>query len=73
MSQTVTAVFEASRIADFWLAAYLIFVIAVLLIAFGIFFITHEHLNNHIGTALIVAACLLLAFTAIIGFSVYNA
>ena len=47
---------------------YLLVVISVIFILFGVYFIRNKESKNYIGTIFIVAACILLAFTAILGF-----
>ena len=47
---------------------YLLVAISVIFILFGVYFIKNKECKNYIGTIFIVAACILLAFTAIIGF-----
>ena len=56
--------------SDFKVAFYFIIVIAIMLVMFGVYFIKNENCKNYVGTALIVSACILLAFTFIIGFSI---
>ena len=68
MYNVTDQVFLKVRVANFWMATYLVIAIVVLLIAVGVFFIKKEGCKNYVGTAFIMAACMLLAFNAIIGF-----
>ncbi len=68
MYNTTDEVFVTARTSYFWAIAYLVMAISVLLIAVGIYFIKNEGCKNYVGTSFIVAACMLLAFLAIIGF-----
>lgn len=68
MYNSAEEVFVTSRVSYFLAIAYLVVAISVLLIAVGIYFIKNEACKNYVGTSFIVAACMLLAFLAIIGF-----
>ena len=70
MNKTVIETLDYIAAEDFKVSCYFIIVIAIMLVIFGVYFIKNENCKNYVGTALIVAACILLAFTAIIGFSV---
>ena len=70
MYNTTDELVNVATFGMFWIFAVLVLVISVILIVIGIYFIKNENCKNYIGTALIVAACILLAFTAILTFFV---